>query len=455
MYILEQRLRINFITKKRLEIETRRLQERQKSVEAILELVLPKDVITRMQIQNYSFSIVDRFESAFCVFVDFFSAQKLDLIEPYACIKALNATFMSLDLLLQEYPTIEKIKTISSKGLLISTPSGPDEMIVYSDAVTSFCFELFRKLNGDSFNELPELLKRSVTIGVAFGEIVAGLVGERRFCYDVYGDIVNTASRMQTLGLLHPILCTEDTFSQFSSTTQMKWRSCGIHSVKGKGDMLIYRAASEADDKKEATGNLADSLSRLGVDSRSKEDRKPSYIDVGDDAIRSILISFKKQHEPISPVSPSERHANLGNIKAIPSQDRAQRLVERRVTLQKLQKLSVSGNDTSFPDTSKLQPFSLTDIGRNQKTLKMREVENPKKRSIPILDYFIEYSNHWNHIDRFSLKFFELKNREEYRNGVRQNVKSTTDCFSRRLLRNCDICQLHFNGNYLRHLHRP
>jgi hypothetical protein len=104
-------------------------------------------------------------------------------------------------------------------------------------------------------------LRRMVKVGIATGSIVAGkthyivisayvtiiriyigIVGIDKFCYDIYGDIVNTASRMQTLDSepTDTVLCTNETFDLFSESTQALWFDFGTHNVKGKGRMSIY-----------------------------------------------------------------------------------------------------------------------------------------------------------------------------------------------------------------------
>ncbi|KAI8853768.1 hypothetical protein BC829DRAFT_276875 [Chytridium lagenaria] len=142
MYVIEYSFRKRFITKKRLEIEMRRLQERHKGVEGILELILPTDVIGRLQASNYNFSaVVDRFETAFSIFIEFISKKELDSMKPEEALRCLNVFFKGLDSILQDFPEVEKIKTISSKALLISCPKGDEEVKRHGDAITKLCFE--------------------------------------------------------------------------------------------------------------------------------------------------------------------------------------------------------------------------------------------------------------------------------------------------------------------------
>ncbi|KAJ3100425.1 Soluble guanylate cyclase gcy-31 [Phlyctochytrium bullatum] len=244
----ESATRYNFISKKRLEIELRRLELRREAVDGVLQVVLPKDVITRLQEADYNFSAVtESLDSTFCVFLDFFSQKSsLENIRPEYVLTLLNNTFCEFDRLLEEYPEIEKIKTISSKALLICRPRSPEQVQACGETITRLCLAALKKMQASLQIELQEEIEdandaiaeeeteettvkprvitvpRFLTIGIAFGEIVAGIVGVERFCYDVYGDVVNSSSRMQSLSTKEGtrVLCTKEAYSNFSSETR-------------------------------------------------------------------------------------------------------------------------------------------------------------------------------------------------------------------------------------------
>jgi guanylate cyclase len=81
-------------------------------------------------------------------------------------------------------------------------------------------------------------LPLSVRIGVQTGDAVAGVIGRQKFVYDLWGDTVNTASRMETNGVGGQIQCTERVYRQLSSRFNFTPR--GEIDIKGKGPMSTY-----------------------------------------------------------------------------------------------------------------------------------------------------------------------------------------------------------------------
>ncbi|KAJ3102114.1 hypothetical protein HDU97_000756 [Phlyctochytrium planicorne] len=288
MYVIEKSSRKKFITKKKVEVEMKTLQERRVCVDLILQMVLPKDIIYRLQCSNYNFSsVTDRYRTAFCIFIDYYSIPgKLHAMSPEKILSSLNSVFKTFDSILEKFPQLEKIKTISSKILLICVPNSKEDIEKCGVAITAFCTEILRgawdyKEPKDDGELEEEYRLMNVSIGVSFGEIVAGIVGTDRFVFDVYGDTVNTASRMQTLKTdSFPIaLCTRKSFLQFPDGTKTQWKSIGMFNVKGKGAMEVH--------------SLQDSLSRQSTLKRDVDHRERTESKVGEDAFRAILTSFR------------------------------------------------------------------------------------------------------------------------------------------------------------------
>ena len=78
----------------------------------------------------------------------------------------------------------------------------------------------------------------SIRIGINSGPVVAGVVGTKKFLYDIWGDAVNTAARMESQGIEGCIQLTEATYHHLRSKYQFEDR--GVVDIKGKGEMYVY-----------------------------------------------------------------------------------------------------------------------------------------------------------------------------------------------------------------------
>jgi class 3 adenylate cyclase len=89
--------------------------------------------------------------------------------------------------------------------------------------------EQFNQDSGESIN---------MRIGISTGPVVAGVIGTKKFIYDLWGDTVNTASRMESQGIPGSIQVTEFTYQCLRDKFLLEER--GLISIKGKGEMLTY-----------------------------------------------------------------------------------------------------------------------------------------------------------------------------------------------------------------------
>ncbi|KAJ3187235.1 hypothetical protein HK101_009431 [Irineochytrium annulatum] len=273
---MEQVIRRQFVSFKRMQYEMKRFEEEKMRVNRILEIMLPKSVIPKLVVPDSQFSTVsDKMDEAFCVFVDFFDFKELQMCEPRLLAANLIETFKTFDTILKGFPDVEKIKTITTKALLLlHLPQSDHEKSC--DQLTDLAHTTISLMTrfgeaellgiGQSLQHacLPHggMPNRCIRIGIAFGAVVSGIIGESKFCYDIYGDTVNTASRMQTAaGLLGQVIATKEFYNvcsaktsalknplnpffphvkAFSPPAESEWFNMGKHSVKGKGEMELY-----------------------------------------------------------------------------------------------------------------------------------------------------------------------------------------------------------------------
>jgi class 3 adenylate cyclase len=157
---------------------------------------------------------------------------------PAATVTLLNELFSQFDAL-TETRGLEKIKTVGDAYMVAG--GLPDPMPDHAGAVAELALEMLHVAAGRS---LPEGGPVQLRIGLDSGPVVAGVIGRRRFSYDLWGDTVNTASRMQTSGIPGCIQVTERTRDLLGE--RYLFRERGRIQVKGKGQMRTYFLSGRA-----------------------------------------------------------------------------------------------------------------------------------------------------------------------------------------------------------------
>ncbi|CAD7085681.1 unnamed protein product [Hermetia illucens] len=179
-------------------------------------------------------------------FTDFYSEETVNN-QGLECLRFLNEVISDYDALLElpQFQDIIKIKTIGStymaaSGLNPSRQVKPDDPIIIRWAhlalLVEFALELKKALQGineQSFNHF--VLK----MGINHGPITAGVIGARKPHYDIWGNTVNVASRMESTGKAGAIQVTEET-CQILQTFGYTFEQRGLVSVKGKGQLMTY-----------------------------------------------------------------------------------------------------------------------------------------------------------------------------------------------------------------------
>jgi class 3 adenylate cyclase len=153
-------------------------------------------------------------------------------LAPSELIGFLNDTFSIFDQLAQKHG-LEKIKTIGDCYMVVSGIPYPRPD--HAEAIAEMALEMqaeLEQMNG-SRSEPVEL-----RIGLSTGPVVAGVIGLQKFIYDLWGDTVNTASRMEMHGLAGKIQVTEAIYRLLQNKYCFEDR--GEISVKGKGEMRVY-----------------------------------------------------------------------------------------------------------------------------------------------------------------------------------------------------------------------
>ncbi|NXY89813.1 ADCY1 cyclase, partial [Alcedo cyanopectus] len=176
------------------------------------------------------------------------------------CLRLLNEIIADFDELMDKeyYKDIEKIKTIGSTYMaavgLVPTSGTKAKKSIYSHLSTlaDFAIEMFDVLDEINYQSYNDFVLR---VGINVGPVVAGVIGARRPQYDIWGNTVNVASRMDSTGVQGKIQVTEEV-QRILKRCSYEFVCRGKVSVKGKGEMLTYFLEGKTDGNNSQTRSL-------------------------------------------------------------------------------------------------------------------------------------------------------------------------------------------------------
>lgn len=200
--------------------------------ESLLSNILPPRVAESLK-ESAGSEIADAYPDASILFADMagFTERASDT-EPGELVRFLNNVFTQLDGLVERHG-LEKIKTTGDAYMVVS--GVPEPRPDHAEALADLALAMRAALS-----ELVDPKGRAVPIrfGMASGAVVAGVVGSRKFFYDVWGDAVNTASRMESTGEAGKIQVAPETHARLQDQFELEER--GLIDVRGKGQMRTW-----------------------------------------------------------------------------------------------------------------------------------------------------------------------------------------------------------------------
>jgi adenylate cyclase len=239
------------------------LRSEQAKAENLLLNILPRSIAEQLKAQTQP--IADQFNSASILFADVVDFTPwAERLAPGEVVGILDQLFSHFDTLAERHG-VEKIKTIGDCYMAAAGVPAPR-----SDHAQALALMALDMLDAMRANDAVGQLGLELRVGINSGPVVAGVIGRKRFLYDLWGDAVNTASRMESHGTPGRIQITRATFELLGDEFQCEPR--GTIAVKGKGEMEAwYLLARRPSDASVQLGSAA-----IAGSSNAASERRPS-----------------------------------------------------------------------------------------------------------------------------------------------------------------------------------
>ena len=230
-YLLDRGERQVFLQERVIREQVRALDaEKQRSEELLLN-VLPATIAERLKAGDSA--IADGFEGVSVLFADLVGFTQMSArLSPKELVGRLNEVFSSFDDLVEKLK-LEKIKTIGDAYMVAGGLHSREFDHAQATAEMALAMQRRVQLFSKQFGETLRL-----RIGIHTGPVVAGVIGKKKFIYDVWGDTVNTASRMESHAPPGAIQVTAASYRQLSQHYRFEAR--GEIPIKGKGTMKTW-----------------------------------------------------------------------------------------------------------------------------------------------------------------------------------------------------------------------
>lgn len=225
----------SWLKSKKIEKQSGELKSDKEKIDKLLLNILPPPVAQELKEFGYVKPIF--YSSATIVFTDFVGFTTItEQLSPDDLVKELDSVFSHFDQIMDRY-SLEKLKTIGDSymyagGVPVENSTHEIDAVLGALEIQSFVDQInkIKRLNGRQVFE--------IRIGINTGPLMAGVVGEKKFIYDVWGDSVNLASRMESSGEKGKVNISESTYTRIKDFFETESR--GKIMAKNKGAIEMY-----------------------------------------------------------------------------------------------------------------------------------------------------------------------------------------------------------------------
>ena len=248
LLILINRYRYERRTKHLLSRKNQIIESEKQRSEKLLLNILPEEVAQELKDKGHADAqLIDQVTVLFTDFKGFTAMS--EQLSPKDLVEDLHQCFSLFDKICEKYG-IEKIKTIGDAYMAAGGLPTPNK--THPQDVAKASLEMARVVEAGKAKKIAAGLPYfEVRIGLHTGPVVAGIVGVKKFQYDIWGDTVNTASRMESHGEVGKVNISNDTYELLKNDKQFAFESRGKVEVKGKGEMEMHFVSEKFKEKSE------------------------------------------------------------------------------------------------------------------------------------------------------------------------------------------------------------
>ena len=224
--------RLQYVHKSRTAI-----QKEKDISEGLLLNILPASVAEELKQKGYAEAM--HFDISTILFSDFKGFTTIsETLTAAQLVEEINVCFKAFDEIITKYG-IEKIKTIgdsymAAAGIPANNTASVSDTVHAAIEMQDF---IMARIEERTQMQLPSFQMR---IGLHTGPVVAGIVGVKKFQYDIWGDTVNIASRMESSGVVGKVNISETTYQHVKDNPGLEFTPRGKIAAKGKGEMEMY-----------------------------------------------------------------------------------------------------------------------------------------------------------------------------------------------------------------------